>query len=165
LTSARLIEGAGASIPEIAARLRLDTGQLGWGGDGALHAQLDCPAGSWRVYPSVATALWISDRPGVDPPPARPGAPLSFQAIVPRLRRRGVRFRDLQVRDAGRWTAPVGAVEALALLRASDPSGISGVWSSADRHPVRIEAFADGTLWAPTAADVAWWAQEACTGD
>jgi hypothetical protein len=138
---------------------------LAWGGDGALHAELDCPAGSWRVYPRLRIALWISLRPGLGPPPIRHGGRLPLAHLVRRLRGRGMRFRDLRIHDGESWSPPLRAAEALSALKTSDVCAISAMWSRADHHPARIEVFHDGTLWAPAPADAAWWASEAVVDD
>jgi hypothetical protein len=161
LISARLVLDAGDDVPDIAERLGINAAQLAWGGDGALHAELDVPAGSWRVYPPFRVALWISLRPGDDPPPAPPGRRLRLGRTVRRLRRRGARSRDLQVCDGEVWSVPLRASEALAVLKTSDPFGICAIWSCHDRQPARIEIYDDGTLWASTPADAHWWAMEA----
>jgi hypothetical protein len=106
-------------------------------------------------------ALWISLRPGYDPPPAPAARRLGLARIVRRLRRRGIRSRDLQLYDGEIWSVPLRASEALTALKASDPSGICAVWSCADRQPARIEIYDDGTLWASRPADAHWWAMEA----
>jgi hypothetical protein len=76
-----------------------------------------------------------------------------------------VRFRDLEIHDGQAWSRPLRAAEALSRLKASEPCCMSGVWSQADRHPARVEVFDDGTLWASTPADAAWWAMEALARD
>jgi hypothetical protein len=157
--------GAGEEVGEIAHRLGLDEQQLSWGGDNALHAELDCPAGSWRIYPERRMGLWISARPGFDPPPVPAGDKLQLVAMVLALRARGVRFRDVCVYEDGEWSRPLGAIAALARMTSSEPYGISAVWSSIDRRPARVEIFADGALWAPTPSDAAWWVAEATVGD
>jgi hypothetical protein len=85
--------------------------------------------------------------------------------IARRLRRRGVRFRDVRVYDGEAWSRSLGAADALRMLETSEPCGICAMWSCATRHPARIEIFSDGTLWAPSPADAAWWATEAVSGD
>jgi hypothetical protein len=165
LTSARLVLDAGENLADISARLGVDLAQLAWGGDGALQVDLDLPPGSWRVYPPLHVALWISLRPGVDPPPIRHHGRLGLAKLVRRLRARGVRFRDLRVNDGETWSQPLRAAEALSVLKASDPCCISAMWSRADRHPARIEVCDDGTLWASTPADAAWWTMEALADD
>jgi hypothetical protein len=161
LTSARLLLGVDHDVDAVAAMLGLDADQLRWGGDGALHAELDLPPGSWRIWPDRGAALWVSARPGVPAPATRGGRRLSLARIVRALRRRGVRARELRLYDGERWGPSMRALDALIALDASDACGICGVWSAVERHPTRVEVFDDGTLWASTPVDAAWWAMEA----
>jgi hypothetical protein len=165
LISVRLVLGTGEEVDQIALDLGLDTRQLSWGGDSALHAELDCPAGTWRVYPKRRMCLWISARPGYAPPSACTGERLKLASMVMALRARGIRFRDVCFYADDEWSAPLGPIAAVARVTSSEPSGISAVWSSIDRHPARIEIFADGALWAPSPSDAAWWVAEATSHD
>lgn len=100
------INGLPPDLDEIAAALGLLRGQFGATRDGAFQADLDVPAGFWRVWPAKKIALWIGRDPDQQPPLVhwQPQAELNLLDTVLRLGEHGIWLYEGRLRGNGVWS-------------------------------------------------------------
>jgi len=103
------VAGLPRELGAIAASLGLLPEQFGPTRGGAFQADLDLPAGFWRVWPERELGLWIGRDPDQRPPLARwkPGGELSLLEIILRLGEHGIWLFEGQLSDGEGWSAPL----------------------------------------------------------
>jgi hypothetical protein len=91
---------------QIAEALGLDPAQFAPTRHGAIQADLDVPAGFWRVWPDEGIGLWIGREPGTEPPLRqwRPRVRLDLLKVVMRLGERGIWLYEGQLHGDDGWT-------------------------------------------------------------
>lgn len=161
LVPARVVSGVPAGIEAARDALRLAPGQLKPSLDGAWQGELDCPAGTWRVWPEHGTAAWIA-RGATDLPRVRDDVhaqPLDLIEAMRRLHARGLWCLELRILTREGWGPNEPAADELGRLLAlgDDALGISGLFTGGEDGPARVELFVDGTVWAANWLDAERW--------
>lgn len=103
------VAGLPPELKRIAASLSLLPEQFGPTRDGAFQADLDLPAGFWRVWPERQIGLWIGRDPSQLPPLAHwgPRAQLSLLEMILRLGAYGIWLFEGQLGGDGGWSPPL----------------------------------------------------------
>lgn len=137
------IAGLPSETDLMASALGLLPEQFGPTRGGALQADLDVPAGFWRVWPDKAIGLWIGRAPGQEPPLAHwhPQPELSLLEMILRLGEHGIWLYEGRLGNDGGWSPPMplkGVYEQLCLFpeRFEKLSGEFGDSSGRSRRAV-----------------------------
>lgn len=103
------VAGLPPDLERIAASLGLLPEQFGPTRDGAFQAELDLPAGFWRVWPEREIGLWIGRDPDQPPPLARwqPAREMTLLEMVLRLGEHGIWLFEGQLAGDGGWSRPL----------------------------------------------------------
>lgn len=110
LLPAVAVAGLPRDTAAIARALGLNAEQFGPTRGGAIQADLDVPAGFWRVWPTRGIGLWISRAPQRRPPLGRMAhtAELDLVQTVLRLGDHGIWIYEGRLFDADAgWTRPL----------------------------------------------------------
>jgi hypothetical protein len=161
------VAGLPAEPSAIAAHLGIELGQLGATRGGAFQADLDVPAGFWRVWPARGIGLWISRMPGQRPPlgRVRPNVEIDLARTLLRLGERGIWLYEGRVYDREHgWSRPL-ALRPLyrALADGTDETlAVAGAWSDPAGRAYRAVLTRAGELQARYPAQAVRWLAIAC---
>jgi hypothetical protein len=100
------IAGLPRELEQIATSLGLLPEQFGATRNGAFQADLDLPAGFWRVWPERRIALWVGRDPDQPPPLARwqPHDELSLLEMILRLGQNGIWLYEGRLGGSSGWS-------------------------------------------------------------
>jgi hypothetical protein len=129
---------------------------------GALQAELDVPAGIWRIWPELGLALWVGRNPKATMPfisaPRRAAIDL-HQALL-RLHSSGLWLQEGRVvLDDGSLTGPLPLETIVAALREQKEriAGIAGFWGDENGRALEAEIHRTGELRACHPAQALRW--------
>jgi hypothetical protein len=167
LVAAVAVAGLPDEPAAIASYLGVETSQLGQTRGGALQADLDVPAGFWRVWPARGIGLWIGRAPGQRPPlgALRPNLDIDLARTLLRLGDRGIWLYEgrLYERERG-WSRPLQLrplYEAL-VDDANDTLAVAGAWSDPGGRAYRAVLTRAGELQARYPTQAVRWLAIAC---
>lgn len=160
-----------AGLPEessaIASYLGIDEAELAATRGGALQADLDVPAGFWRVWPARGIGLWISRKPGQRPPLGRlrPNVDIDLARTLLRLGERGIWLYEgrLYDREHG-WSRPLALLPLYRALTdgSTDTLAVAGAWSDPAGRAYRAVLTRTGELQARYPTQAVRWLAIAC---
>lgn len=103
------VGGLPPELESIAVSLGLLPEQFGPTRDGAFQADLDLPAGFWRVWPDREIGLWIGRDPDHPPPLVHwhPTQELSLLEMILRLGEHGMWLFEGRLGDDDGWSSPL----------------------------------------------------------
>ena len=103
------VAGLPSDLAGIADALGLLPAQFGATRASAIQADIDLPAGFWRVWPKKGIGLWVGREPGPGAPLQRwqPGVELDLLEMILRLGEHGVWLYEGRLHAEDGWTVPL----------------------------------------------------------
>jgi hypothetical protein len=167
LVPAVAVAGLPGHPEEIARHLGVGLEQFGATRGGAIQADLDVPAGFWRVWPDRGIGLWVGRVPGQPPPLGRlcPSVEIDLAATLLRLGERAIWLYEGQLFHEERgWTRPLALRPLFEELTqgGAEYIAIAGSWSDPAGRAYRAVLTRSGELQATRPTQAVRWLAIAC---